>query len=143
VAEDLTTGELSRRIDELVRRMEQASKDADDRLTKLASDTVPTELWRAQHRSLEDDVKELREEVRVAVRDAASRIDRTSLERMGVLNGRIDAIDKRLRGHERSHAESGAWSRNKKLAVAIAFLGAAATIAGAWIAAALAAGGVH
>lgn len=133
--EPMTDGEIKRNFE----RLERGQKDGDDRHAKLAAAMVPTTLWKAEHEALTDDVRELRDEVR----ETAKRVERTSLERMGVLTGKIEGLGKRQSAHERSHADDGNWSRNKKLAVAVALLGAAATLVAAWIAAALAAGGLH
>lgn len=139
MAEDLTLGELSRNHARLEARLDRALKDIDDRLAALASKMVPAELWRAEHEALQRDVRELRDDVR----EATAKIEKTSLERMGVLREKIDALGKRLDGHEKRHTESGAWSRSKKLTVVGILVGAAATIAAAWLAAWLAAKGVH
>lgn len=141
--DDLTVGELSRRLDGIERRMEQAFKDSDDRHSKLAREMVPTDLWKAEHVALGDDVKELRDELRAAIRDAAARIDRTSLERMAVLTEKIDALGRRISAHEKTHAAGNAWSRSKTLTVAGIIVTALATVLGAWIAAILTAKGVH
>jgi hypothetical protein len=133
--EPMTDGEIKRNF----ARLERGQKDGDDRHAKLAAEMVPTALWKAEHEALQDDVRELRDEVR----ETAKRIERTSLERMGVLTGKIEAVSKRQSAHEKSHADNTSWSRNKKLIVGVGMLGAAATIAAAWIAAALASGGLH
>lgn len=139
MADDPTLGELSRNIKRVEDRLESSSKNGDDRLTKLAAEMVPTELWRAQHQSLGDDVKDLKD----YVRDGFDRIERTSLERKANLDAQITAIRKAQEAHARSHAEKASWSRSKTLTVIGITVGAAATVAGAWIAAVLAAGGVH
>lgn len=139
MADDLTLGELSRRLSAFERRIEGALKAGDDRHANLASKVVPTDLWKAEHEALQAEVKQLRDDIREAV----ARIERTSLERMGVLTARIDALGKRIDDHEKTHADTGAWSRSKKLAVIGILVGAAATIAAAWLAALLAAKGVH
>lgn len=137
--DDLTLGELARNADRLEARLDRALKDLDDRLTALAARMVPSELWKSEHESLEASVQELRDDVREAV----ARIERTSLERMGVLTEKIDALGRRIAAHERAHAEGSAWSRSRTLTVIGIVVAAAATIAGAWIAAVLAAKGVH
>lgn len=139
MGDDLTLGELARNLSRLEGRLDRALKDLDDRLTALAAKMVPSELWKAEHEALEKDVQELRDDVREAV----GRIERTSLERMGVLNGRIDALGGKLDKHEKAHADGSAWSRSKTLTVIGIIVTAAATIGAAWIAAVLAAKGVH
>ncbi len=48
-----------------------------------------------------------------------------------------------MKDHEKSHQSTAAWSRSKTLTAIGIVVGAIATIAGAWIAAVLAAKGVH
>lgn len=139
MADEPTLGELSRNLARLESRLERALKDSDDRLAALASKMVPAELWKAEHEALENDVRELRDDVREAV----ARIERTSLERMGVLTEKIDALGRRIGAHEKAHAAGSAWSRSRTLTVIGIVVAAAATIAGAWIAAVLTAKGVH
>lgn len=137
--EDLTLGELARNHDRLEKRLDRALKDLDDRLAALAARMVPAELWKSEHEALEKDVRELRDDVR----DAVARIERTSLERMGVLTDKIEALSKRIGAHEKTHTDGSAWSRSKTLTAVGIIVGAIATIAGAWIAAVFAAKGVH
>jgi len=139
VAEDRTLGELARNLADFKRDIRESLKNADDRHADLAGKMVPTSLWQAEHESLERDVAELRDDVRQAV----ERIERTSLERMGVLTEKIDKLDRRIGAHESAHRDSNAWSRSKTLTAIGIAVGAVATVAGAWIAAVLAAKGVH
>jgi chromosome segregation ATPase len=139
VADDLTLGELARSLADFKQSIRQSLKDGDNRLAELAGKMVPTDLWKAEHRALEEDVKHLEADVREAV----ARLERTSLERLGNLNTQLGAIRDAQKAHERAHRESSAWSRSKKLTVLGITVGAAATIAAAWLAALLAARGVH
>lgn len=139
MADDLTLGELARNQGRLESRLDRALKDLDDRLTALAARMVPAELWKAEHEALEGDVRELRDDVR----DAVARIERTSLERMAVLTEKIETLGRRIAAHEEAHVAGHAWSRSKTLTVIGIVVTAAATIAGAWIAAVLTAKGVH
>lgn len=133
--EPMTDGEIKRSF----ARIEQSLKNADDRHADLAGKMVPTTLWQAEHKAIEKDLLELREDVRQAV----ERIERTSLERMGVLNDRIDAIGKRITAHEKAHTDQRTWSRSRTLQVVGIAVAAAAAIAAAWVGAILAAKGVH
>lgn len=137
--DEVTLGEVARNVARLEGRLDKSLKDLDDRLTALAAKMVPAELWKSEHEALEDDVRELRDDVR----DAVARIEHTSLERMGVLTEKIDALGKRIGAHEKAHAVGSAWSRSRTLTVIGIIVAAAATIAGAWIAAVFAAKGVH
>lgn len=139
MGDDLTLGELARNHTRLETRLDRALKDIDDRLAALAAKMVPAELWKAEHESLEREVRELRDDVR----EATGRIENTSLERMGVLNGRIDAIGKRISAHEKAHTDQRTWSRSRTLQVVGIAVAAAAAIAAAWVGAILAAKGVH
>lgn len=139
MADEVTLGELARTQAAFERRIEAALKAGDDRHADLAGKMVPTDLWKAEHEALEDDVKELRDDVREAV----ARIERTSLERRAVLDAKIDAVNKRIDAHEKAHAEKSAWSRSKTLTVIGIVVTAAAAIAAAWIGAIVAAKGVH
>ena len=133
--EPMTDGEIKRSF----ARIEQSLKNADDRHADLAGKMVPTTLWQAEHEALEKDLRELRDDVR----EAFARIERTSLERMGVLNERIDAIGKRITAHEKAHTDQRTWSRSRTLQVVGIAVAAAAAIAAAWVGALLAAKGVH
>jgi hypothetical protein len=135
VADDMTPGEVRRSFE----RIERQQKASDDRLGELARQMVPTELWSAEQRA--DRERIARQEKDAG--DTAALIERTSQERMKMLLGQIADVRKSLAEHKKTHEDTSAWSRNKKLLVGIGLLGAAATIAAAWIAAALAAGGVH
>lgn len=139
MADDLTLGELARNLAEFKEGVRQSLKAGDDRHADLAGKMVPTDLWKAEHEALEDDVKELRDDVREAV----ARIERTSLERRAVLDTKIDAVNKRIDAHEKAHADKSAWSRSKTLTVIGIVVTAAAAIAAAWIGAIVAAKGVH
>lgn len=143
MADEQTLGEIARNLARLETRVEGALKNSDDRLANLAREMVPTALWKAEHQDLQDEVKQLRDEVRETIRTAAAGWDKTSLERMGVLAGRIDAVAARISEHEKGHAEKGAWSRNRTLTTIGILVGAVASIAAAWIGAVLAAKGVH
>ncbi len=139
MADEVTLGEIARNLADFKSDVRQSLKDGDNRVANLASKMVPSELWKAEHEALEDDVQELRDDVREAV----ARIERTSLERMGVLTEKIDALARRISAHEKAHAAGSAWSRSKTLTVIGIAVTAAATIAGAWIAAVITAKGVH
>lgn len=139
MADEVTLGELARNLADLKEGLRQSLKDGDNRVADLASKMVPTELWKAEHRALEEDVKHLEADVR----DAVARLERTSLERLANLNGQLAAIRKAQAAHEAAHRESSAWSRKKTMGVIGIIVGAIASVVGAWIAAALAAGGVH
>lgn len=139
MADEVTLGEIARNLADFKSDVRQSLKDGDNRVTDLASKMVPSELWKAEHEALEDDVQELRDDVREAV----ARIERTSLERMGVLTEKIDALGRRITTHEKAHAAGNAWSRSRTLTVIGIIVAAAATVIGAWIAAVLAAKGVH
>lgn len=139
MADDPTPGELARNLEDLKRDVRESLKDGDNRLAKLASEKVSTDLWLAEQRA--DRERIARQED--SARETAARIERTAQERLTMLTGQIADVREAQEAHEKSHTDNTSWSRSKKLAVAVAFLGAAATIAAAWIAAALAAGGVH
>lgn len=143
MADDPTLGELARNLARIETHLDRALKNSDDRVANLARDMVPTELWKAEHQQLQDEVKSLRDELREAIRDAVARVNTTSLERKAVLDGQIADLTKKLAGHEKAHAERSTWTRNRTLTTIGIIVGAAATIAGAWIAAVLAAKGVH
>lgn len=139
MADDLTLGELARNLADFKKDVRQSLKDSDNRVTDLASKMVPTDLWKAEHRALEDDVKHLETDVH----DAVARIERTSLERLANLNDQLAAIRAAQAEHEKAHADQRTWSRSRTLqAIGIAVT-AAAAIAAAWIGAIVAAKGVH
>lgn len=139
MADDLTLGELARNLADFKKDVRQSLKDSDNRVTDLASKMVPTDLWKAEHRALEDDVKHLETDVH----DAVARIERTSLERLANLNDQLAAIRTAQAAHEKAHADQRTWSRSRTLqAIGIAVT-AAAAIAAAWIGAIVAAKGVH
>jgi len=139
VADEPTLGELARSVKRIETTQRESQKDVDDRLSELARKTVPAELWAAEHRAALDRIARQEQDAR----DATALIERTSQERMASLVGQISAVRKEIGEHKKAHADTSAWSRNKKLIVAVGILGASATIAAAWIAAALAAGGLH
>jgi hypothetical protein len=139
MADDLTPGEVRRTLERIERVQNESQKAVDDRLSELARKTVPAELWAAEHRALGDDVKGLEADLHEAV----ALIERTSQERMTTLRGEIAVVRKAQARHEENHRDSGEWSRSKKLAVAVALIGAGATLVGVWIAALLAAKGVR
>lgn len=139
MADDLTLGELARNLADFKKDVRQSLKDSDNRVTDLASKMVPTDLWKAEHRALGDDVKHLETDVH----DAVARIERTSLERLANLNDQLAAIRAAQAAHEKAHADQRTWSRSRTLqAIGIAVT-AAAAIAAAWIGAIVAAKGVH
>jgi len=139
VGDDLTLGELARSLADFKRDVRESLKNGDNRLADLASKMVPTELWKAEHKALEDDVEHLE----TYVREQVARIERTSLERLGNLNAQLAEIRKAQAEHAKAHRDNNAWTRNNTLTTIGIIVTAAATIAGAWIAAVLAAKGVH
>ena len=141
----MTPGEIRRSIERLERSQQDAQRAMDDRITKLAAEMVPTPLWQSEHKGLVEDVKHLAEDVREAV----GLIERTSQERMATLRTEIGgvrdqaaAVRKAQGDHLKSHEADRTWSRSKTLTVIAIAVGAAATLAGAYIAAFAAAGGV-
>lgn len=138
MADDLTPGEIRRTLDRIERQQQDTQRAMDDRVTKLAADMVPTSLWAAEHKALADDVRDLASDMQQAV----TRIEATSLERMQTLRGEIKSVRQAQQDHAKVHEAAGAWSRSKTLTVVGIVVGAAATLAAAWIAAVLAAKGV-
>jgi hypothetical protein len=135
MADEMTPGEVRRSFE----RIERQQKASDDRLGELARQMVPTELWAAEHRAALERIEHQEKDAR----DTAALIERTSQERMKMLLGQISDVRKSLAAHTKAHADNSAWSRSKKLTVVGILIGAAATIAAAWLAALLAAKGVH
>jgi hypothetical protein len=135
VADEMTPGETRRSFE----RIERQQKASDDRLGELARQMVPTELWAAEHRAALERIERQEKDAR----NTASLIERTSQERMKMILGQIAEVRDALTEHKKAHADNSNWSRNKKLTAVGIAVGAAATIAAAWIAALLAAKGVH
>lgn len=99
MADDLTLGEVARSVTRIEVRLDRALKDIDDRHAALASKVVPTDLWRAEHESLENEVRQLRDDVRQAV----ERIERTSLERRAALVSADQELGKQIEALRRDH----------------------------------------
>ena len=81
MADDLSNGEIRRWLERTDRQMQAGQKATDDRLAQLASQMVPTSLWAAEHKALEDTVAELRADMKTGF----ERIENTSRERKAVL----------------------------------------------------------
>lgn len=132
MADEVTLGEIARNQAAFERRVEAALKAGDDRVAQLAKDMVPTVLWQAEHESLGDKV---------------ARHERDARETQGRIEREIKALRKAQEDHAEAHRQaekdSAAWSRKKTVAVIGIIVGAVASVVGAWIAAVLAAGGVH
>lgn len=137
--DDMTPGEIRRTLDRMDRTQHDSQRAMDDRITKLAAEMVPTSLWAAEHKAVVDDVRHIAEDMREAV----DRIEKTSLERLGTVRTEIKAIRQAQEAHAKAHQDSSAWSRSKTLTVVAIVVGAVATLAGAYIAAFAAAGGVR
>lgn len=138
MADDLTPGEIRRAIERLEQAQKDSNKASDDRVANLAQQMVPAALWAAEHKALVDDVKHLETDVH----EGFDRVERISVERRTVLEADITKIRKGLEGHEKTHRDDHQWSRSKTMTVIAIAVGAAATLAGAWIAAVLASKGV-
>lgn len=145
MADEMTPGEIRRTLERIERSQHEAQRAVDDRITKIATDMVPASLWKAEHKALADDVRDLADDCR----DASERAEKTSLERMATLRGEIATVRDSVAGvrkaqeqHVKAHEADRSWTRSKKLTVLAIAVGAAATLAGAWIAAVLAAKGV-
>jgi hypothetical protein len=142
----MTPGEVKRTFARIEQSQREAHQAIDDRLANLAQQMVPASLWASEHKALADDVRHLESDVR----EGFERAERTSQERMGTLRGEITGVRGEVAGvrkaqakHEEGHRDLGTWSRNKKLAVTVALIGASATLIAVWIAAVLAAKGVR
>jgi hypothetical protein len=135
----MTPGEVRRTLERIEQSQKDANKAGDDRLANLAQQMVPASLWASEHKALADDVKHLEADVR----EGFDRVERTSQERMATLRSEVAGVRKAQAKHEESHRDLGTWSRNKKLAVTVALIGASATLVAVWIAAVLAAKGVR
>lgn len=79
--DDVTLGEVRRTLDRLDRRVAEGQKHTDDRLAQLAGQMVPTALWAAEHKALEDTVSELRADTKAGF----ERVENTSQERKRAL----------------------------------------------------------
>lgn len=134
MADELTPGEIKRTFD----RVEAAQRATNDRLAEQARQMVPSEVWAAQHRALVDRITRNEQDAR----DARDRIEHAMDARFTTVGKEIASGVKAMEEHERAHTESTAWSRNRVLAAIGITVGAIATLAGAWIAAVLAAKGV-
>lgn len=135
MGDEMTPGEIRRTFD----RVEAAQRATNDRLTDLASKVVPTDLWAAEHRALTDQLRHVERDAA----EARERIEKLSSERLATVTREIGEVRKALREHEQEHEDDEAWSRKKILAAVGIAVGAAATLAAAWITAVLAARGVH
>ena len=157
MADDLTPGEIVRSI----RRLEESDRALGDRITGLAGQMVPTELWSAEHRGLVEDVKHLGEDVK----EGLDRAERAAIDRRATLQARdaeleklIEAVRaeskaeaKSLRGEirglrealDQKAAKRTEWSRQLKITV-FGIAGAVlAAVAGAWITALLTSKGIR
>lgn len=132
MADEITPGETRRWLERIERRMERGQKDTDDRMTALAKDMVPTVLWQAEHEALDDKVARHERDAR----ETQARIERE----IAALH---KAQDEHARAHQHAEENAAAWSRKKTMGVIGIVVGAIASVVGAWIAAVLAAGGVH
>jgi hypothetical protein len=82
--DDLTNGEIRRTLE----RLERGQRDGDDRLADVAGQMVPSALFATTVKGLTDAIAT----VRTDMTEGFGRVEKTSLERRGVL----DAEDKRL-----------------------------------------------
>lgn len=146
MAGEMSPGEIQRTLERIERSQHDAQRAVDDRLTKLATEMVPTSLWSAEHKALGEDVRHLAEDMR----EATDRIEKTSQERMATLRAEIAGVRGEVAGvrkaqdqHVKAHEADKSWSRSKTLTVFMVVVGAAATLIGAYIAAFAAAGGVR
>lgn len=132
MADDETLGEVSRNVARLERRVESGQRDTDNRLANLAKDMVPHGLWAAEHKALDEKVSRHEREAR----DIQTRLER---EIADVRKAQAE----HAKAHRQAESDAAAWSRKKTLTVVGIIVAALATVAGAWIAAVMAAGGVH
>lgn len=128
MAEDLTLGEVARNLD----RLDKAQR-------QLATDTVPAKQYELAHQALVDRIERHERDAR----DIQKRMERDIENRFTAVGKEIAAVVKSVEDHEESHENRASWSRSKTLTVITTILLAAATIVGAWIAAVIAAKGVH
>lgn len=139
MADEMTEAEIRRTLARIEQAQKDSNKASDDRLARLAQETVPAALWASEHKALADDVRHLETDLR----DEVARIERTSQERMKTLRTEIGVIRAAQTAHEAAHRDSNAWSRSKTLTLIGIVVAAAATLVGAYIAAFAAAGGVR
>lgn len=128
MAEEMTPGEIRRSIERIER--EQATN---------AREMVPAKLYETAHQALIDRLGRHEQDAR----DAQDRLERDVDKRFVAAAKEIAALAKAFEDHEEAHQDRASWSRSKTLTVITTILLAAATIAGAWIAAVLASKGVH
>lgn len=147
MADEVTLGELHRRLARLETQLETGQRARDDRLANLASQMVPTALWQAEHKSLQDDLTEHvrqagidRDRVERAIADAAKRHERD-------LKALRDDTDKQIAGLRHELAQKAAkrteWSRQVKIAVFGMGGAVLAALLGAWVTALLTAKGIR
>lgn len=81
MGDDLTPGELSRRIDHLKEDLKDDTRAIDDRLTKIAGEMLPSTVWQQRN---------------IAVDERFGRIER-DLERLDKkIDQRVDGLDERV-----------------------------------------------
>jgi hypothetical protein len=100
--EDLTHGEIGRTL----KRLERGQRDADDRLTHVAGEMVPSSLFATAIKGVTDSVASLRSDMT----SGFDRIEKTSLERRDALAGQIRDLKKTVDGHESGRtAKAANW----------------------------------
>jgi hypothetical protein len=89
VADDsMTPGEIARTF----QRHAEDLRSIDGKITDLAKAMVPTELWAAEHRALQNDLVEHERDTR----DAFTRAEATSLERRSALQTKDAELEARI-----------------------------------------------
>jgi hypothetical protein len=137
--DDMTPGEVRRTLERIEQTQKDSNRAHDDRISELARKAVPAELWAAEQKNITERIEHGEHDHA----EALTRLEDRSLERFTTVQNELAAIRGDLRDHEQLHKDSTAWSRNRVLTTIGIAVTAIATLAGAWIAAVIAAKGVH
>jgi hypothetical protein len=116
--DDLTHGEIARTLRRIEREQYAAQRAVDDRITKLAADMVPTSLWASEHRSLKEDVDDVKKDM-----DAGfARIEAAATERHKATGREIAALKTDIKAirEEREKKTAATWQITIALIAALA-----------------------
>lgn len=125
MADDPTTGEVYRRLQDHETRSDRQHSELDQRITRMAAESVPLDVWHQAERARDAELARLRQE-----HDA----DLTALRQDVIrpLERRLEATDKRVSAVEKRPGPTMTFSR--WMAVVTAALTAVGVVVAAWAA---------
>jgi len=118
MADERSLGEIGRAVDRVERQLHEAQRAMDDRITKLASDMVPTTLWSVEHKTVVEDVHDVRTDMQAGL----ARVESAVAEKFKTTGREIAGLKTEIKAvrEERAKHSINTWQITIALVAALA-----------------------